>query len=41
MSDLQVSVPAPVGPEICEHLEVFLKHHFRPHSVFLRQLETL
>jgi len=40
VSDLRIPVPALVGPEISEQLEVFLKHCPRPHSVFLRQLET-
>ncbi len=30
-----------LGPKFPEHLEVFLKHRPRPHSVFSRQLETL
>jgi len=43
VSDLRIPVPTLVGPKICEHLEVFLKHRPgpRPHSVFSRQLETL
>ena len=27
VSDLRVPIPAPVGPKICEHLEVSLKHY--------------
>ena len=40
VSNLRIPVPALVGPEISEHLEVFLKHCLGPHRVFLRQLET-
>jgi hypothetical protein len=40
---LRIPVASPVGSKICELLEVFLKHRPgpRPHSVFLRHLETL
>ena len=26
VGDLRISIPALVGPKLCEHLEVFLKH---------------
>jgi hypothetical protein len=43
VGNLRVSVPAFVGPKLCEHLEVFLKHRPgpRPHSVFSKKLEKL
>ena len=39
LSDLRIPIPAPVGPKLCEPLEVFLKHYLHPHSVVFRQLE--
>ena len=41
VGDLLIPVSAHVRPQLPEHLEVFLKHCPRPHSVFFRQLEFL
>jgi hypothetical protein len=37
--DLRIPVSALVGPKLCEHLEVFLKHRLRPTRCSLNSLK--